>query len=159
MHYLKFPVLALVLGFFVFVACNNRQSSSNIPAHPDQTTVVNDDQLPAGFLTFYDKFHQDSLFQIAHIQWPLRGEKSVQIDSIRSEKQLANWEAATWHMQHAVDFNSGEFKREWEKMGDEFVIERIKYAAANYGLERHFIRRDDGEWELIYYTDMQEMGQ
>lgn len=159
MHYMKFPVLVLVSGFFVFVACKNQSSSSNIPAHPDQTTVVNDDQLPAGFLTFYDKFHQDSLFQLAHIQWPLRGEKSVQIDSIRREKQLANWEAATWRIQHPVDFNSGEFKREWEKMGDEFVIERIKYAAANYGLERHFIRRDDGEWELIYYADMQEMGQ
>lgn len=158
MYHMKLPVFALLFSLLVLNACQNRQSSSNIPAHPEHTKVVTDNQLPAGFLSFYDKFHQDSLFQIAHIQWPLRGEKSVQIDSVLREQQLASWEPETWNLQYPVDFSTGEFKREWEILGDELVIERIKYAAANYGLERRFVRRDDGEWELIYYADMQEMG-
>lgn len=150
MHYLKFPLFISSLLFIVF-SCKNKPTAS--------TKVATDSQLPAGFLTFYDKFHQDSAYQMTHIQWPLRGETAVQLDSIRREKQLASWEPQTWNLQHPVDFNSGEFKREWETMGEDFVIERIRYTAANYGLERHFMRREDGEWELIYYADMQETGQ
>lgn len=151
MRYLKLPVVVFSI-LSLLCSCQNQSASTG-------TKAATDAQLPAGFLTFYDKFHQDSAFQMAHIQWPLRGETAVQMDSVRREKQLASWEPHTWNLQRAVDFSSGEFKREWETMGDDFIIERIRYRAANYGLERHFMRRDDGEWELIYYTDMQEMGQ
>lgn len=150
MHYLKFPFFVFCLLLSVF-SCKNKPTAS--------TKTATDAQLPAGFMSFYDKFHRDSVFQMSHIQWPLRGETAVQMDSTRREKQLASWEPQTWNLQRPVDFNSGEFKREWETMGEEFVIERIRYAAANYGLERHFMRREDGEWELIYYADMQETGQ
>lgn len=150
MHYLKFSLFVLSL-FFLLFSCKNKPAAD--------TKAATDAQLPAGFLPFYDKFHRDSAYQMSHIQWPLRGENTVLTDSTRREKQLANWEPQTWELQHPVDFSSGEFKREWETMGEDFVIERIRYAAANYGLERHFMRREDGEWELIYYADMQETGQ
>jgi len=37
------------------------------------------------------------------------------------------------------------------------VIERISFVAANYALERRFYLNENGEWELIYYADMQEI--
>ena len=43
--------------------------------------------------------------------------------------------------------------------GDMIVIERVRNKTVNYGLERRFARQSDtGEWALIYYADMQEMG-
>ncbi len=113
---------------------------------------------PAAFMDFYQKFHSDSLYQMTHITWPLKGQTDQKVDSLRTRKMLLEWMPETWHMQHTVDFStSPDFIREFELMGDAFVIERIHYRAAEYGQERHFMQNDQGEWELIYYADMQEM--
>lgn len=141
----------LVIGLIsVFLACRHTPHTSAKPAAFEA--------LPADFRDFYQKFHSDSAYQMAHIQWPLRGETAVQYDTIAPERRLATWAPEQWALQHRVDLSTGEFKGEWEVMGEDFVIERIKYAAANYGVERHFMKRDDGEWELMYYADMQDMG-
>ncbi len=147
---MKYYILLIPSLLVLFFACRN---SSTVPSKP-----VSFGELPADFRAFYEKFHTDSAFQMTHIEWPLRGETSVQADSAYPERRLASWEPAQWSIQHAVDFRTGEFKGEWEMLGEEFVLERIKYAAANYGLERHFIKREDGEWQLLFYADMQEMG-
>jgi hypothetical protein len=80
----------------------------------------------------------------------------VEVDTGRQQTKTIYWEKSAWRMHRPVDFNSGEFKRQLQIMGDELVVERISYAAANYGLERRFVRRSAGEWELIYYSDMLE---
>ena len=42
-------------------------------------------------------------------------------------------------------------------MEGRYVVEIISYAKApQYGLERRFMRRGDGRWELVYYADMHE---
>lgn len=155
---MKVLFFSILGGIFLIAACQNRPSSANTPDHPDQISVTTLDKLPAGFLDFYQKFHRDSQYQIAHIQWPLRGETAVMIDSLHRKKELATWEPAQWQIQQPVDFSTGEFKQEWETVGEELVIEHIRYAAANFGLERRFYKRGDGEWELIYYSEMMEMG-
>jgi hypothetical protein len=141
------------LSFFslivLFAACRNSGTPS--------AGVVGTATPPADFMEFYDKFHSDSLYQIAHITWPLQGESTVAVDSMRQRKVLKEWERDSWRMHHPVDFNSREFDRVFENLGDAIVIEKIRYAAANYGLERRFAKRTDGEWELIFYADMQEM--
>ncbi len=152
------PALGIMLWLFAGACRNQAPSSSNIPAHPDQTSQVSEAQLPADFLAFYDKFHADSQFQVEHIAWPLQGLTSEPIDSTHSRSKSVFWEKQNWHMHRPVDFASGDYKRKWEMIGDILIIERISYAAANYGLERRFARRDDGAWELIYYADMQEVG-
>ena len=131
-------------------------SSANTPAVTEQTTQAPNSQLPADFNAFYQKFHTDSLYQIAHIVWPLQGLSSVEVDSGRQEKQAIFWEPAKWRMHRPVDFRSGDFKRDLQVLGDELVVERISYVAANFGLERRFVRSSQGEWELIYYSDMLE---
>lgn len=130
-------------------------SCRNTTPPPGAGKSVEFGQLPQDFRTFYERFHADSAYQMAHISWPLRGESTTQADSTAApERKLVSWEPAQWVIQHPVDFSTHEFKGEWELTGNDFVVERIRYAAANYGLERHFVRRDDGDWELMYYQDM-----
>jgi len=151
-------ITLLFISFLLFAACRGKNSSSStIPAQSDQTTQVQGDQLPADFNEFYEKFHADSLYQVAHISWPLQGLTTVQLDSSRQEKQAIYWEKTEWRMHRPVNFSSGEFQRKLQVLGDELVVEHISYAAANFGLERRFVRSSQGEWELIYYADMQEI--
>lgn len=153
MRYLLFFV---ALGA-VLIGCKPQNSKPSIASSPETVTQsVDASQLPADFMPFYDKFHADSLFQIAHIAWPLQGESTEPIDSTHNKRILKEWDLSKWRMHHSVDYTSGDFKRSFEMMGDALVIERIQYAAANYGLERRFVRNDQGAWELIFYSDMQE---
>jgi len=152
-------VLLPVAAFLVFFACKNpSQSGGNIPAQPD-TTATSSVQVPADFEAFYEKFHQDSQFQMAHIVWPLQGRHSVTKDSTSSEVQPYTWLPGTWAMHHPIDYASGDYIRDLQMFSEIMVIERIRLKAYNYGLERRFARQPDTkEWALIYYSDMQEIG-
>lgn len=144
------------LALSTIAACGGNASSSNTPAQAEYAAQNTDGQLPADFSEFYQKFHTDSLYQVAHIAWPLQGLTSVEADSGLQKKQAIYWELATWRMHRPVDFGTGEFKRALQVLGDELVVEKISYAAANFGLERRFVRDSEGKWELIYYSDMLE---
>ncbi|MFN0014053.1 MAG: DUF4348 domain-containing protein [Saprospiraceae bacterium] len=137
------------------VACRDKNPA---PAQAEQPTQAQGDQEPADFSEFYHKFHTDSLFQIAHISWPLQGLTTVRKDNNQQQPQAIYWEKATWTMHRPVNFATGEFKRSLQVLGNELVVEQISYAAASYGLERRFVRGDNGEWELIYYADMHQTG-
>ncbi|MEQ1747684.1 MAG: DUF4348 domain-containing protein [Saprospiraceae bacterium] len=146
------------LIFICFLALSACRDKKNAPAQTEQTASAQSDQVPADFSDFYQKFHTDSLYQIAHISWPLQGMTTVSKDSSQQEQQGIYWEKATWTMHRPVNFASGEFKRTLQVLGNELVVEQISYAAASYGLERRFVRSENGEWELIYYADMHQTG-
>lgn len=148
-------ILLLTLSLASFFACRNQSGKSKLTA--EQTTQASEVKLPPDFLEFYQRFHRDSLYQMAHISWPLQGDASFQVDSTTYEKRSTTWEPKDWLMHRPVDFGTGEFKRQWDVLGDELIIERIAYAAANFGLERRFAKQFNGEWELVYYSDMQEL--
>jgi hypothetical protein len=130
-------------------ACKN-QSDTNIQVTNDMAG------LPEGFMAFYEEFHADSLYQIAHIVWPLEGEKGVQVGDGRVEIQSVEWLPESWKMHRRVDFSKGEYRQELEPVGEIMVIERIYTKLGNYGLERRFAKSPSGEWELIFYGDMRE---
>lgn len=134
-------------------ACKNDGKLPGSSSDTDQNKASA--QPSAEFMAFYEKFHADSLYQMQHIAWPLRGETTAPDESGADNRRLAVWTPDTWRMHRPLDMSTGEFKRSWEVLGDELVLERIRYAAANYGMERRFTKRDDGEWELVYYLDMQ----
>ena len=151
--------LLLFLALAGLNACRNQTpSSSNVPDQAAQTTQAAEVKLPSDFMEFYQKFHRDSLYQMEHIAWPLQGDASVPTGEDTRVKKMMAWEPKDWIMHRPVDFSTSEFVRNWELLGDELIIERIRYAAANYGLERRFVKQYNGEWELIYYSDMQEVG-
>jgi hypothetical protein len=148
-----YKTIVPVLIAAALIACDRKGGQKQISTGVEEVAA----QLPAGFAEFYEKFHQDSLYQIAHISWPLSGETSVQEDSLTSRRVPTNWQKEQWRMHQPIDLSTGEFKRSFIPMGDDIVVEKIRYANAGFGLERRFTRRSDGEWELIYYADMSEV--
>lgn len=153
----------MIFRFFLSVllavcfACNNQApNAGNTPTQVDQTSVLPaTEPLPEGFLAFYEKFHADSLYQMTHINWPLQGDKSVAVDSSTFQLQEVHWEAKNWRMHHA-GFNPNDYRVERQTIGDVMVVERVMAKAVNYGLERRFAKQPDGEWALIFYSDMRE---
>jgi hypothetical protein len=148
--------ILFVIAFLATFSCKNRPANqADIPAQAEQTssTAAN---LPEAFNTFYEKFHQDSLFQINHVIWPLKGEKGVQTDTSTTEIQAYSWTPETWIMHHPIDYSNNDYVREVSMMGDFMVIEIVKTKLYGYGIERRFAKQADGDWALIYYSDMKQ---
>jgi hypothetical protein len=148
----KVVVFPILLCAFL-ISCDRKGGNGAVSAGTEDVAA----QLPAGFAAFYEKFHQDSLYQLAHISWPLSGETSLDVDSLTTRRVPTNWQKEQWRMHRPVDFSTGDFKRSFIPMGEAIVVEKIRYINAGFGLERRFTRRRDGEWELIYYADMSEV--
>ena len=148
---------SLPLFAVICFACNRQpQQTGNTPSQADQTgTLPASETLPSGFLTFYEKFHADSLYQMSHINWPLQGDKSVPVDSTTLQLQEVYWEARNWRM-HRANFDLNDYRIERQTIGDIMVVERVMAKAVNYGIERRFAKQPDGEWALIFYSDMRE---
>lgn len=134
---------------FFFFACKNK------PKEAEQVTQTSA-QLPQDFLDFYEKFHRDSLYQVAHIIWPLQGDTDERVDSTHFQKKNTVWQQADWRMQK-LDFNRSDYIFDRQMLGEVLIIERIRPRTANYGIERRFAKQADGEWSLIYYSDLQEL--
>jgi len=153
MKFLLASAAALSFTLLVF-SCQNQSSSPAVNTAQSEAAGV-----PADFEAFYQRFHQDSLFQVAHIVWPLQGLRLETLpDSSASQVKTHYWTAETWVMHRPVDYSEGHYERELQMMGDLLVMERIRVKAVNYGIERRFARQpDSGEWAMIYYSDIQEM--
>jgi hypothetical protein len=136
------------------VACRNSSgNTADAPAQPLESASA----LPAGFEEFYRKFLTDSVYQVAHITWPLQGLRTVNQDSTLGTRP-GSWQPAEWRMQRLeVVENSSDFKREFQPVGDILVIERVRVRAANFGIERRYSKQANGEWELIYFADLHEI--
>lgn len=139
--------------FLLFASCF--PACKNQPKEAEQVTQASV-QIPQDFLDFYEKFHRDSLYQVAHITWPLQGDTDEQVDSTHFRKKNTAWQQAEWRMQK-LDFNRDDYVFDRQMLGDILVIERIRPKTANYGIERRFAKQPDGEWALIYYSDLQEI--
>ena len=108
--------------------------------------------LPKDFLEFYQKFHTDSVYQMAHIEWPLKGEKEGSQDTI-GKRQLTEWTPENWRLMHLPNTSVSTLKREFETVGDVMVIERMSYPMVGFGYERQFYKEEDGQWRLIFYSE------
>lgn len=141
-----FPVLAILVCF----SCQNKPGQEKVQVSNAAAGM------PPGFEEFYQRFHEDSLYQIAHIVWPLAGETGVQEDSSRVVIREIEWLPENWRMHRPVDFASNNYRREIEQVGEVMIIERIFTKVGNFGLERRFAKSPADEWELIFYGDMRE---
>jgi hypothetical protein len=99
------------------------------------------------FDTFYELFHSDSLYQMAHIQFPLQGVSSRPEDHGTGFR----WEKEDWRIHRSFDASSS-FRSEFTSLGDDLVIENIIHKNGQYGMERRFSRLGGDEWYLIYYA-------
>jgi hypothetical protein len=108
--------------------------------------------LPKDFVDFYDKFHRDSAYQMAHISFPLDGYPS-QADSSVFDNGGFRWQKEKWQMHRLENFSDSFFVRKFEHPVDELVIEVVKQNNTPFGILRRFFKRNN-EWSLIFYSDM-----
>ncbi len=146
MKYLPFISL-----LFLF-ACKNPNAAPAATA-----TETPDEELPAGFADFYQKFHSDSLFQVEHIVFPLEGLPN-NADSATVASKTFRWTPETWLMQKQFDFQMSEYKREIVALPGDIVIERILHKSGQFGMVRRFALIG-GEWHLIYYAGVNRLMQ
>jgi hypothetical protein len=104
---------------------------------------------PEGFEEFYERFHSDSLYQMAHIRFPMQGLPDM-ADSSILEKGFV-WEASNWKMHHPLNLEG--YQREFTNYG--ILISETVRDIYNFGMERRFMYDQmDKQWYLIYYTGM-----
>lgn len=109
-------------------------------------------ELPPDFVAFYTKFHNDSIFQLEHIQFPLPGFPS-QVDSIANNFQ---WTKETWRMHRTENFSDTLFTRTFEMPLPNCVNETVVMKNTPLGTFRRFYKRDN-DWFLIFYADMNKI--
>jgi hypothetical protein len=145
-----------LLSFLALVLLCTAMACKNKPAGQMMKAAELAD-LPQDFLTFYQKFHSDSAYQMAHITWPLKGEKSENLETGGTKKVLAMWEPQSWQMLHLPDMSDVGLKRTFEAMSDVLISERLQYPMVNFGMERQFYKDENNEWNMIFYSEMQEL--
>ena len=142
-------------SFFLFcTALCFALGCKNKPSELIQSKAPN--QLPKDFNEFYQQFHTDSAFQMAHIEWPLKGEKGIAADSTQRQI-LTEWAPAQWKLMIMPDTSMSTLKRTYETVGDVMVIEKMFYPMVGMGYERQFYKDEDGAWKLIYYAESTSM--
>jgi hypothetical protein len=136
-------------------ACKNNKQAPSAEAAISEAAISDQGETPsAEFMQFYEQFHADSIFQIEHISWPLPGELTTQKDSSRITKEPIEWQLDKWTMHRKINLSTGEFQRSWQFLGDLMVTERIIQIQSGFRLERRFAKASNGNWSLIFYSDI-----
>jgi len=145
-------IITLIIGMLALgFSCNPKaQSTVNNENTADDEGI----EIPADFQAFYDQFHTDTVFQIAHIVFPLSG-LPANADTLSSAEGW-KWQKADWKWHKPIDPTLVGYKRSWQIIGNDMVEETIVQQASGYGLLRRFGRMDGG-WMLIYYAGMNQM--
>lgn len=148
----------LAFSLFALLALSHCKNQPATASAPEETaTLAANAELPADFAAFYQRFHQDSAYQIAHIAWPLQGNVGEQIDSTRYRSKSNTWTPETWRIMR-LNFSPNDYFIQTEMLSAGLIIERIRARSVSFGLERRFAKQPNGEWELIFYSDVQERG-
>ena len=116
------------------------------------------EQFPAqyrDFAGFYERFHQDSLYQMEHIVFPLEG-LPREADSATIASGTFRWQKDSWRMQRGFDLQNSSFEQQLIPVSEDLIIEKITHKAGGLGMQRRFARFGE-EWFLIYYADLNQM--
>ena len=108
-----------------------------------ETDVV---ELDEGFTRFYERFHADSAYQVAHVTFPLEGNV---LTNAAGERRDVGWAAEDWVLHRPLALGD-RYVREVETTQPDLVTERVRTAEGQYIIERRFARLGT-EWYLIYY--------
>jgi len=132
-------------------ASNGEQSAT----HTNKIFDV-ESNVPVDFMDFYMKFHQDSLYQMEHIQFPLSGMPSMALEMPQDSINNFKWEAEDWKLHKPFMGNDEEYLKEFRVIDDNLISEFIVETQMGYGMERRFSKLGN-RWYLIYYMDMNKM--
>lgn len=150
MNKLKWIVISICC--IALLACGNRDKVST---HSNSVFDA-ESAVPIDFMDFYMKFHQDSLYQMSHIQFPLRGMPAMAMDLTQDSINNFVWEEENWAVHKPFMGNEEEYLKEFRVINENLISEFIVEKQMGYGMERRFSRLGN-RWYLIYYMDMNKM--
>lgn len=133
--------LVIVLSF-TFIQCKNNSKSN--------TSNIGLKELPGDFVSFFEKFHSDSIFQMKHIAFPLEG-MTNSLDSNPDSLVPYEWRKNEWKLHREFDNYENIFTRNFYLFDEGIVIEKISGVDGLFQMERRFSKLNDG-WNLIYYS-------
>jgi hypothetical protein len=145
--------VSLILSICFIVAVSIFLPACQQANHKLPQEVAKD--LPTDFVAFYDKFHADSAYQMAHIQFPLEGYPSGNMADSVDINQF-RWTVENWAMHRAANFTDSLFKRQFEIPMPNVVNETILQKNTQYGTYRRFLKRGE-DWFLIFYSDVNKI--
>ncbi len=126
--------ILFLFAVLLFFACKKEASESAI-ADESSTELV---EIEKDFVEFYDRFHEDSTFQLTAISFPLH-----------ADGDLITWTEENWILHQPFNDYGDKFRREFTPAG-RLVFERIYDANGFFNMNRRWAKLSDG-WKLIYY--------
>ena len=112
----------------------------------ERTTEDTPGSLPPGFAEFYERFHQDTSFQMQHIAFPIP-EKKPEPDTVGTPE--SQWTRDNWVLHRPIT-EAAEFERTFDVLTDELIVETIRHIEQNYAIQRRYALTNEG-WSLVYY--------
>lgn len=125
------------------------QSKKSKTTNQTVTTEVVSQGMPDDFLAFYNQFHEDSIFQMEHINFPLKGIKAIEDTGGGEEYSYSKEE---WIIHKPFDDMGGTFSRSFEEFAG-IVVETIIANGGQFRSVRRWAKLGD-EWNLIFYQPM-----
>jgi len=141
---MRYSILLFV--FLVVASCKDK-------AVMDEATA---NTLPGDFVAFYERFLQDSIYQIEHINFPLEGIPD-NVSNHPNYNQDFRWEQSDWVIHRPIQGDSTGFSSRFAQLGP-IIIEELLHESGQYGMLRRF-SNNDNEWRLIYYAGLNPLKQ
>jgi len=140
---MKNSSLSILIFTLLLVSCKKA------PAPHAEAEVDNyiTKEIPASFMNFYERFHNDEEFQMEHIVFPLAGHEQ---DGVTLEKVAMQWLKEDWVLHRPFNSYGGTFTRDYTNLHG-IVIEKIEDTGKTFSMERRF-SFIQGNWQLIYYS-------
>lgn len=151
--------------FLLTESCNSRPVSSDQAdgdsaavqdSLPGDSTRAKDfvaNSLPKDFNDFYLRFHEDSAYQMAHINWPLEGLPNAKSPEDTIPPEYFFWQKATWKKHNHFTDPGNNFQQWFEMKGDRIVEHWVLMKGTNMYIVRRFAKLDNG-WHLIFYQGL-----
>jgi len=126
----------ILIGLLTITCCkeNAKQDSNN--TKPEEVLTVN---IPSDFVTFYNKFHSDSIFQMDHIVFPLA-----------QKDDGTKWQKENWKIHKAFNDQNGAYTRSFDNFNG-LIFETIVEKTGAFKIVKRYSKTND-EYNLIYYT-------
>lgn len=150
----KFFNLIIISLFTLLFSCGGKTNTQTY----ENSVFDAENSVPMDFMDFYMKFHQDSMYQLKHIQFPLKGMPAMAIDLTQDSINNFYWQEEEWKVHRPFLGNEEEYLKEFRKISDNLISEFIIEKQMGYGMERRFAKLG-GRWRLIYYMDMNKLSE
>ena len=106
------------------------------------------------FMQFYNKFLQDSTFQMGRVLFPLEGMPSNADSALIAAKNFRG-QKEDWIMHRPFEFEGSDFEQQFMPFDDDLIVESIVHKSG-YASERRFAKIED-KWYLIYYSGLNQL--